>query len=298
MTRALLFALSLVLALPAQAQTIDISDIPALPDGFERSGTGGAPRDVVLLGTDLVEIAVALGAADRLLARPASTTVDGVEDTPHQMREFAGIEGIAALRPALVVASNQRFERLLAGLSAIKINNHLVDRILPATEKVRRMAELLGEEARGADLIAAIEADFAKANSITRSDQPLKLLHVSKQGAGGNFSAGGAATGVDNLIRRVGAENAAAGIGMDRYRSVTPEGVIMMAPDVVLISEAELPAFGNLDGIWSDYPGLALTPAGREKRLIILRDMHVRGDAASAGIATVALAQALAEMFP
>jgi len=78
---------------------------------------------------------------------------------------------------------------------------------------------------------------------------------------------------------------------------VTPEGMILMAPDVVIISEAELPAFGDIGGVWQDYPGLALTPAGRQERLIVMREMHVRNDAASSGIATVALSEALSEMF-
>lgn len=290
--------LILACASPALAETIDLSDLPARPQATEAAGTTGAPRDLVLLGTDLVEIAAALGAADRILARPYGDTVAGVEDTPHKMREFAGVEGIAALRPGIVVASNIRFETLLAGLDTIDIPNTLIDRTLPATEKVTRMADLLDLEARGAELTAAIEADYARARAIERSDAPVRILHVSKQGAGGSFSAGGAGTGVHNLIERVGAENAAAGIGMDRYRSVTPEGVILMAPDVVLISAAELAAFGDLEGLWTDYPGLAVTPAGRNRRLIVMRDMHVRGDAASSGIATLALARALAGMFP
>lgn len=298
MLRSISLLLSLALALPVNADVTDISDISALPHQFAAPDAGNDPRDIVLLGTDLVEIAVALGMGHRILARPDANTVEGVDDTPFKMREFAGVEGIASMRPGVVVASNIRFNTLLTGLSDINIPNQLIDRTLPATEKVTRMAALLGLEERGAELNTAINADYAKAQEIERGDGLLKILHVSKQGAGGNFSAGGAGTGVHNLINRVGAQNAAADIGMDRYRSVTPEGVILMAPDVVLISEQELAAFGNLDGIWTDYPGLALTPAGRNQRLIIMRDMHVRGDAASSGVATLALAQALAEMFP
>ncbi|MDB6177393.1 ABC transporter substrate-binding protein [Paracoccus sp. Z330] len=289
---------AILLIAPAQADVIDLADQPALPRSVAISQNPDSSRDLVLLGADLVEIAVALGAADRILARPEAVDLPGLEDTPHKMREYAGVEGIASMRPGVVVASNARFEQLLAGLSDIRIPNQLIDRSLPATEKVTRMARLLELDARGEQLNHEIRSSFAKAQAITRSERPLRILHVSKQGAGGSFSAGGAGTGVDNLIRRVGAQNAAAAIGMDRYRSVTPEGVILMQPDVVLISQAELPAFGNIDDIWNDYPGLALTPAGRANNLIIMRDLHVRADAASSGVATLALAQALVEMFP
>jgi iron complex transport system substrate-binding protein len=127
--------------------------------------------------------------------------------------------------------------------------------------------------------------------------RPLRIVHASKMGAGTSFTAGGAETAVHNLILRVGALNAAAEIGRDRYRPVTPEGMILMAPDVVLIAESELPAFGDIDGFWQDYPGIALTPAGRAGNIVIMRDLHVRADAASSGIAAKALSGALQEMF-
>ena len=292
---AILFAL---LVSPTLAQTFDISDKPAYPALFDPAGGADGARDLVLLGTDLVEIAVALGAADRIHARPDAMDLPGIEDTPVKMRESAGVEGIAAMRPGVVVASNIRYERLLSSLSDLKIRTELIDRVLPATEKVTAMAALLGLEDRGAQLNDAINADYASAEAIERGDRPLRILHASKQGAGGSFSAGGTGTAVHNLIERVGAENAAAEIGMDRYRSVTPEGVILMAPDVVIISAAELPMFGDPEGIWRDYPGLALTPAGQSRRLIIMQELHVRADAASSGIATLALSETLAEMFP
>lgn len=285
-------------AAPAQAQTIDMTSVPAYPPLFNPGGETQGARDLVLLGADLVEIAVALGAADRILARPFDVDLPGIEDTPHQVRDWAGVEGIVSMRPGVVIASNVRFDTLRAGLEEIGIETELIDRSLPATEKVRRMAARLGLEDRGDALIAEIEADYARAAAL-RPDraEPLRIVHASKQGAGGNFSVGGAGTGVHNLIERVGGINAAAVIGMDRYRSVTPEGIILMAPDVILIADREVPAFGELDGFWEDYPGVGFTPAGLDRRIIVMRQLQLRDDAASSGIATLALAEALHEMF-
>ncbi|WP_428929369.1 heme/hemin ABC transporter substrate-binding protein [Marinibacterium sp. SX1] len=297
-TLALGLALCLWLAagvLPAGAQAIDATDVPAYPPLFAPSDAAGGARDIVLLGADLVEIAVALGAADRILARPADIDLPGIGDTPHQVREWAGVEGIVAMRPGLVIASNVRFDTLRAGLEELGIDTVLIDRSLPATDKVRRLAARLGLDDRGAALVAAIEADYARAAALRpERAEPLRIIHASKQGAGGNFTVGGAGTGVHNLIERVGAINAAAVIGMDRYRSVTPEGIITMAPDVILVADSELPAFGDLDGFWQDYPGVAFTPAGQDRRIIVMRQLHLRDDAASSGIAALALARALA----
>lgn len=302
MRTALALAASALLALPVAAETIDVSDIAAYPQLFapDAPPPGGweSGRDIVLLGADLVEVAVALGGAGRILARPDAVDLPGLEDTPHRMRERAGVEGVTAMRPGAVVSSSVIYDTLFTGLDRIGLRTVKIDRTLPPEDKVRGMAALLGVPDRGEELVAAIRTDLARVQAQDVDGRPIRILHASKQGAGGSFSAGGAQTAVDNLIRRVGAVNAAADVGMDRYRSVTPEGMLLMAPDVVIVSEAELDAFGNIDGIWADYPGLALTPAGRAKRLIIMREMHVRADAASAGIASAALSAALARMFP
>ena len=284
--------------LPGGAEVIDISAANAYPQLYApQSLSADAPRDIVLLGADLVEIAVALGAADRILARPADIDLPGIEGTPGQMREWAGVEGVIALRPRLVIGSSVINQRLLDGLAQVGIATDLIDRTVPATEKVARMAAHLGLEDRGQALNAAIEADYVDAKAPLIDGRPIRILHASKLGAGTSFTAGGAGTAIHNLILRVGALNAAAEVGRDRYRPVTPEGMLMMAPDVVIISAKELPSFGDIEPFWTDYPGLALTPAGRAGNLIVMRELHVRADAASSGIATAGLARALTEMF-
>lgn len=294
--------LSLIVAgstLPASAEMLNIADAEPYPPLYEPNdaGTPAEGPGLVLLGADLVEIAVALGAADHILARPADVDLPGIAQTPHKVREWAGVEGVLSLRPHIVIGSSVINQRLLDGLKTVGIQTDLIDRTLPATEKVARLAALLGLEERGAMLIEAIEADYAAIRPVTIEGRPLRIVHASKMGAGTSFTAGGAATAVHNLILRVSALNAAAEIGRDRYRPVTPEGMILMAPDVVLIAESELPAFGDIGGLWQDYPGIGLTPAGRAGNIIVMRDLHVRADAASSGIAAKALSQALHEMF-
>lgn len=285
-------ALCLLVPVPTRAETVDASDAAPYPVLFEPGSLGGEPG-LVLLGADLVEIAVALGGAERILARPEAIDLPGIEATPHKVREWAGVEGVLAMGPEVTVGSSAPNTRLLEGLRALGQRAEMIDRTLEPAEKVRRMAALLGAPERGEALVRAIEADYAKA---TRPTGELRLLHASKMGAGTSFTAGGAATAVDNLIRRVGAVNAAADVGRDRYRPVTPEGVLQMAPDVLLVAESELPSFGGTEGIWTSYPGLALTPAGQNRNLVVMRDLHVRSDAASSGIATVALSEALGEI--
>ncbi|PJX22221.1 hypothetical protein CAP48_14910 [Advenella sp. S44] len=299
MFRSALIAL-IVICLPiaGNAKVIDLSKAPAYPQLYKPESLAvKSPRDLVLLGADLVEVAVALGAADRILARPDPIDLPGISGTPNKMREWAGVEGVAALRPGLVIGSSVINTRLLDGLKSIGIETDLIDRTLPAVDKVARMAKHLNAEERGAALIANIKEDYQDAKAPQINGRPIRILHASKMGAGSSFTAGGAKTAVHNLIERVGALNAAAEIGRDRYRPITPEGVMAMAPDVVIISAAEVSSFGNMDSFWEDYPGLAFTPAAEHKNLIIMRELHVRADAASSGIASAQLAAALKELF-
>lgn len=299
--QALLTIILLAMVFPmhsARADVADVSSAPAYPDIVPTGADVTGSRDIVLLGADLVEIALALGASERVLARPLTPGLTGVENIPYVFRERPGVEGIAAMRPEVVIASNVRFDTLRNGLEQIGIDTALVDRTLPATEKVRRLAAYLGAAKRGKALIAAIEEDYARAvPAPAPNGAKLRIIHASKSGAGGSFSVGGSGTAVHNLIGRVGGINPAAEIGMDRYRGVTPEGILLMKPDVVLISAEEMDVFGDLDRFWQEYPGIALTPAGRNKRIIVMRDMHVRADAASSGIATRALSEGLAQLF-
>lgn len=293
------FILACIFPLSAHADPVDISQSTPYPQLYKpvEASTPAEKPDIVLIGADLVEVAVALGAADRILARPADIDLPGIENTPHKIREWAGVEGVLALRPALVIASSVTSQRVLDGLKAIGIPTAMIDRTLPATEKVSRLAALLKLEERGQKLNAAIEADYAGIEPVQIDGRKLRIVHASKMGAGTSFTAGGAETAIHNLILRVGALNAAAEVGRDRYRPVTPEGMILMAPDVILISEKEIDSFGGLDGIWGSYPGIDQTPAGRQRNVIVMRELHVRADAASSGIATKALATALQEMF-
>ncbi|WP_199016780.1 ABC transporter substrate-binding protein [Shimwellia pseudoproteus] len=291
--------MALFLCQNAIATVVDLSGAPAYPAIYRpvESPPATTTPDLVLLGIDLVEITVALGMADHILARPARVDLPGIANTPHKIRDWAGVEGVLALRPGKVVGSSVVNIKLLNGLQPFGITTKMVDRTLPAREKIRRMAALLGHPERGEALVASLDQDYREAQTFRLPGQrPLRLMHLSRIGAGNHFTAGGRGTAVDNLIRRVGAINATAEIGNDRYTPITPEGIIAAAPDVIIVSVDELPALGGADTIWATVPGLNMTPAGRQHNLIIMRDLQVRADAASSGIATRTLAKALKDM--
>lgn len=80
----------------------------------------------------------------------------------------------------------------------------------------------------------------------------------------------GRGTSADAMIKLAGGQNAVTGY-VD-YRPLTAEAVIAAAPDVILLLDRGLDDVGGVKG-WLKQPGLALTPAGRTRRIVSMDDM-------------------------
>ncbi|WP_276309683.1 ABC transporter substrate-binding protein [Salinicola acroporae] len=246
-----------------------------------------------------VEILTALGAAEDLVLIPQDPAIDNALAEVVRYQRLPSMEGLLAANTTLIVGGNPgRDLPVLEQAKRLGIDSVMVSRELPAIDRVRQLAELTDHEAAGERLIAHTEARYAKAAQVVATQSSrLQVLHLSSSGAGtsGAITAAGRSTAVHGLIERAGGVNVGAEAGLERYQTLTAEGVITMAPQAVLVSRLELPALGGPEGIWTHVPGLANTPAGRNKRLIVLPHAAVKFDAVKSGEATLALASALAD---
>jgi iron complex transport system substrate-binding protein len=84
----------------------------------------------------------------------------------------------------------------------------------------------------------------------------------------------GEQTAAHAAIRLAGGRNALA--GFKGYKPLTAEAVIGADPVVLLISREGLEALGGEQAVWS-LPGLALTSAGRSKRLVAMDALYLLG---------------------
>lgn len=147
-------------------------------------------------------------------------------------------------------------------------------------------------------LAQQVQSQFDQANRLTRStpeaDRPRAMV-VSSRGAGstGNVTAAGRATAAHQIVTSTGAVNTGAEAGLQNYQSVTAEGVAAARPEVIVVAESELADMGGRDGIWTKVPGLAATPAGQQKALIVLPDMQHKGAGVSSGVGTLSPHDAL-----
>ena len=84
----------------------------------------------------------------------------------------------------------------------------------------------------------------------------------------------GQETAADGAIRAAGLTNAMQ--GFSHYRNLSQEGVIASKPDLVVISADGVKSMGGEENLWK-LPGLAQTPAGRSKQLLIVDDIALLG---------------------
>jgi iron complex transport system substrate-binding protein len=73
---------------------------------------------------------------------------------------------------------------------------------------------------------------------------------------------------------------------------MTEEGVIAAAPDAILITERSFERAGGAEGV-RKLPGIALTPAGRNRRMVPVSDLYFQGFGPGIGKAVLVLTKKL-----
>jgi len=137
-------------------------------------------------------------------------------------------------------------------------------------EKVRVVAQATHRIAEGEALRQRLQQELA---ALPASPINKRVLFILNHG-GMTAMAAGQDTGADAAIRAAGLRNAMQ--GFSRYQPLSQEGVIASQPDLVVISQDGVNAMGGEANLWK-LPGLAQTPAGRNKQVLQIDDMALLG---------------------
>lgn len=252
-----------------------------------------APR-VVTLGGSVTEIAVALGAEDRLVARDTTSTFpDRIRSLPDvgYIRALSP-ENILALDPTLILAEGDAGPpEVVEVLSAAGLPFVLVPEATdPAgvLAKITAIADAL--DLPGDALLARVEAGFvAAAGRAADVAVPRRVLFVLSL-QGGRVMAGGEGTEAEGIIRLAGGINAAT--GFQGYKPMTDEAVLAAAPEVILMMDRE----GDLSISDADVlaqPALSQTPAAKAGAIVRMDGMLLLGFGPRTPEAAAALHDAL-----
>ena len=256
---------------------------------------------IVSLNGSTTEILFALGIGEKIVGCDASSTypkhaTETLPSVGYQYRLNA--EGILSLRPTLVIGRAdvkppQVIEQLrMAGVTVLLLKEpRTVDE---AKQRLRTIGKAVDRQEQATALISALEKDIEtlKSKVTSRQNQPkLKALFLYLRGPQTAFVLG-KDSGPSAMLELVGATNAAGKI--KGTKPMTAEAVIAAQPDVYVLFESGLKSIGGVEGLLK-VPGLAQTPAGRDKRVVAMDGLYLSGFGPRCGKAALDLFRGIYE---
>lgn len=264
---------------------------------------GSEPLRILPLGGPVTETVYALGAGDLVIGTDTSSIYPEAATKLPQVgyQRTLAAEGILSLKPDLVLATDEAgpanvMEQVrTAGVRVVLVPSE--HSVAGAQAKVKAIAAALGREAAGDKLSATIAAQAEEAQAIlAKSPAKPKVLFLYARGAS-TLNVSGHGTAADAMIVLAGGQNAVT--GYEGYKPLTAESAVAAAPDYLLMMDRGLSSVGGKESVFTQ-PGLALTPAGQNQRIVAMDDLLLLGFGPRTGQAITELARALhpAEAHP
>jgi iron complex transport system substrate-binding protein len=275
---------------------VDVAE-PTLPvtitDAEGQEVTVTDTSRIVPITAGVSEIVFSLGFGDSVVGRDLASTFDQAKDLPviTQAHDISA-EGVLSLKPTLVIGDAsagppEALEQLRqAGVPVVLVPEAWsIDEIEPRIEAV---AEAMGVEDLGQRLVERTELEIDEAKSQLEGSPTVAFLYV--RGQASVYLIGGEGAGADSLIEAIGGTDAGTKAGLELFTPLTAESMVKGQPDVILVMDKGLDSVGGVDGLL-ELPGIAQTPAGRDRRIISVED----GLLLSFGPRTGAVLQLLAQ---
>ena len=250
-----------------------------------------APERIVSLGGGVTEIVYALGSGGAVVGADA-TSLYPAEVAPLATLGYhrnIGAEGVLSLSPDLVIATTDAGPpSTLSQIEAAGVPLVVLDSS-PGVEaligRISALSTLLDAPEAGAELLAGLIASL----SAVKTDAPPRVMFIYARG-GGTLNVSGTGTSAAEMISLAGAVNAVE--AYEGYKPLTAEGALLAAPDVLLLTEGGLEALGGREGLLSQ-PGIAMTPAGQQERIVTMEDLYLLGFGPRTGEAARELSESI-----
>ena len=277
------------------AQPIEVTDVHGKTVVIHSS------ERIVSLNGSTTEILFALGVGENVVGCDASSSYpkhakETLPSVGYQYRLNA--EGILSLKPTLVIGRAdvkppQVIEQLrMAGVTVLLFKEPRT--FDEAKQRLRTIGKAVSRQERATELISALEKDIEalKSKLAERQDQTKpKALFLYLRGPQTAFVLG-KDSGPGAMLEIVGASNAAGQI--TGTKPMTAEAVIAAQPDVYVLFESGLKSIGGVEGLLK-VPGLAQTPAGRDKRVVAMDGLYLSGFGPRCGKAALDLFRGIYE---
>ncbi len=228
-----------------------------------------------------------LGLGDNVVGRDVSSAYAEIEDRPLVTRNGHELnaEAILDLDPTVLVTDTSLgpWDVVLqvrdAGVPVVVVDaERNLDNLAALTQEV---ADALGVPAQGEQLGQRIEAEAAAVRAEIATVAPadvtgrLRVVFLYVRGQANVYYMFGRGSGADALVTAAGGYDVSSEIGWDGMKPVNDEGLIKAQPDAVLMMDKGLESVGGVDGLLDQFPALAQTPAGENRRVIAMDDGQV-----------------------
>ncbi|MGD9892387.1 MAG: hemin ABC transporter substrate-binding protein [Dehalococcoidia bacterium] len=278
------------------------SSRPVLPvtvtDKDGRSVTVTDVSRIIPLNGDIAEVIWALGLGDNVIATDTSATYPEAATTLPKIgyQRQLSAEGVLSLNPTLVIGNEAAgppavIEQIRgAGVPVVILPSATT--LDGAVEKIRAVAAALGVPERGGQIAAQTQTEIAAAQALaaTATSKP-RVAFLYVRGAA-TQQLGGKGTSADALIAAAGGVDAGSEAGVQGFKPLTPEALVTAQPDVLLLLMAGLESVGGVDGLLT-LPGVAQTPAGKNRRVLDYDDQYLLGMGPRVGQALMDLVKGL-----
>jgi len=252
---------------------------------------------VATLGGVFTETAYALGAQDQVAAVDASSFYppEALAEKPNfGYYRFLSAEPVLAQAPSLIIGNEETGPPEVvaqlrdAGVPILLLPDN--NDVQAARDLITTLGVIFGREEAAADLVATLDADVAAAGVlVAEATSRPRVLFILQPPEAPTLVAGGD-TAAGSMIALAGGENIYPGFGS--YIPMTPEGIVEIAPDIILTTDASLERFGGREAFLA-APGVAQTPAAQAGRVVSMEDLYLLGFGPRTGKAVADLARLL-----
>ena len=237
---------------------------------------------IISIGGTLTEIVYSLGAEKDLVGADTSSYYPkSAKKLPKVgYQRILSTEGILSLNPDLILLTEEAGPPSVikqiksTGISLLKLP--AIQSLEVLKSNIRKIGKVLEKEKEAKQLIQRIERKHKKLLLMNKKNhknqKPKKLVFILQHGGGAPMIAG-KGTSADGIISLSGALNIAKHRG---YKQLNPEYLLALEPDVILTTTRGLAQIGGLESFLK-LPGVMLTPAGKNKKIIAMDALLILG---------------------
>ena len=228
------------------------------------------------LGTD--ELLLSLVDPSRLAAvtflAPSSIWTNVADKAQGLKTVGSDPELIAALQPDLVIAAtytNADGIKLLKDLGFQVITMQLLDSVAQIKDNIRFVAQVVGEETKGEQLVAQMEARLQEVEAAAaKATSKPRVMFYSSFGT----TAGVGSTGAD-IIKRAGGINVAEEAGIGPFGSISLEKIVELNPDVIIMDQYSPDNQPQWREEFVGHPALTTVNAVKNKQTYVIPAKHM-----------------------